>query len=106
MQAHTFDVTRCAQGLGVRHTTLTPVGGSEIVFEKKLCSSRVGVWAAAALGGVDGVLRRMIKFKNAADLGPRACLDIQGVPSLAAAFAFDTLTAVKQARALDRSNFC
>ncbi len=34
MKAHTFDVTRCAQGLGVRHTTLTPVGGSEFVFEE------------------------------------------------------------------------
>jgi len=31
--------------------------------------------------------------------------DIQGVPSLAAAFAFDTLTAVKQARVFDRLNF-
>lgn len=35
VKAHTFDVTSCARGLGVRHSILTPVGGSEFEFEER-----------------------------------------------------------------------
>lgn len=74
VKAHTFDVTSCARGLGVRHSILTPVGGSEFEFQERCELERdllpaltlpalfqrnaggLGVRADAAHGGVDGVL--------------------------------------------------